>query len=45
MGSVRRGPFRDFYLALLAKGMKPTMAQITCNIEVISQKLTSRVLT
>ena len=27
--SSRPGPFRDFYEALLAKGMKPTMARLT----------------
>src|SRR6202166_3461425 len=27
--SVRPGPFRDFYAALLAKGMRPTMARLT----------------
>jgi transposase len=29
MASVRPGPFQDFYQALLAKGMKPTMARLT----------------
>jgi hypothetical protein len=24
-----KGPFHDFYTALLAKGMKPTMARLT----------------
>ena len=27
--STRPGPLRDFYLALLAKGMRPTMARLT----------------
>jgi transposase len=27
--SARPGPFRDFYAALLAKGMKPTLARLT----------------
>ena len=27
--SIRPGPLRDFYLALLAKGMRPTMARLT----------------
>ncbi len=27
--STRPGPFQDFYAALLAKGMKPTMARLT----------------
>ena len=27
--STRPGPLRDFYLALLDKGMKPTMARLT----------------
>ncbi len=29
MASVRPGPFQDFYQALLAKGIKPTMARLT----------------
>jgi transposase len=29
MASVRPGPFQNFYEALLAKGMKPTMARLT----------------
>jgi transposase len=29
MASVRPGPFQDFYEALLAKGIKPTMARLT----------------
>ena len=29
MASARPGPFQDFYQALLAKGIKPTMARLT----------------
>ncbi len=28
-GSVRPGPWREFYLTLLNKGMKPTLARLT----------------
>ena len=28
MASIRPGPFREFYLGLLAKGMKPAMARL-----------------
>ena len=31
--STRPGPLRDFYLALLAKGMRPTMARLTLATE------------
>ena len=29
LASVTAGPFQDFYIALLAKGMKPSMARLT----------------
>ena len=29
LASTRPGPLQDFYQALLAKGMKPTMARLT----------------
>ena len=29
MASRREGPFQDFYLALITKGMKPAMARLT----------------
>jgi hypothetical protein len=29
MASRREGPFQDFYLELLTKGMKPAMARLT----------------
>ena len=29
VASASAGPFQDFYIALLAKGMKPTMARLT----------------
>jgi hypothetical protein len=38
--SVRPGPFRDFYLALLAKGVKPTMARLTLARKIAAITLT-----
>jgi len=29
LASATAGPFQDFYAALLAKGMKPSMARLT----------------
>ena len=29
LASVTAGPFQDFYIALLAKGIKPSMARLT----------------
>jgi hypothetical protein len=40
MASVRPGPFRDFYRALLAKGMKPTMARLTLARKIAAITLT-----
>jgi transposase len=40
MASVRPGPFRDFYQALLAKGMKPTMARLTLARKIAAITLT-----
>ena len=38
--SVRPGPFRDFYAALLAKGMRPTMARLTLARKIAAITLT-----
>ncbi len=38
--STRPGPFRDFYLALLAKGMRPTMARLTLARKIAAITLT-----
>jgi transposase len=38
--SVRPGPFRDFYDALLAKGMKPSMARLTLARKIAAITLT-----
>ena len=38
--STRPGPFRDFYVALLAKGMRPTMARLTLARKMIAITLT-----
>jgi transposase len=40
MASVRPGPFQDFYQALLAKGMKPTMARLTLARKIAAITLT-----
>jgi transposase len=40
MASVRPGPFQDFYEALLAKGMKPTMARLTLARKIAAITLT-----
>ena len=40
MASVRPGPFQNFYLALLAKGMKPTMARLTLARKIAAITLT-----
>lgn len=40
MASVRPGPFHDFYQALLAKGMKPTMARLTLARKIAAIALT-----
>jgi hypothetical protein len=37
---VRPGPFQDFYQALLAKGMKPTMARLTLARKIAAITLT-----
>ena len=34
------GPFRDFYVALLAKGMKPEMARLTLARKIAAITLT-----
>ena len=34
MASMRPGPFREFYLGLLAKGMKPAMARLTLALKI-----------
>jgi transposase len=38
--SVRPGPFQDFYQALLAKGIKPTMARLTLARKIAAITLT-----
>jgi len=38
--STRPGPLRDFYLALLAKGMRPTMARLTMARKIAAITLT-----
>jgi len=38
--SIRPGPLRDFYLALLAKGMRPTMARLTLARKIAAITLT-----
>ena len=38
--SVRPGPFYDFYVALLAKGMRPTMARLTLARKIAAITLT-----
>ena len=38
--SVRPGPFRDFYAALLAKGMRPAMARLTLARKIAAITLT-----
>ena len=38
--SCGRGPFRDFYAALLAKGMKPEMARLTLARKIAAITLT-----
>ena len=38
--SVRPGPFRDFYDALLAKGMKPSMTRLTLARKIAAITLT-----
>jgi transposase len=40
MASARPGPFHDFYSALLAKGMKPTMARLTLARKIAAITLT-----
>jgi transposase len=40
MASVRPGAFQNFYLALLAKGMKPTMARLTLARKIAAITLT-----
>ena len=40
MASVRPGPFQDFYEALLAKGIKPTMARLTLARKIAAITLT-----
>ena len=40
MASVRPGPFQDFYLAALAKGIKPTMARLTLARKIAAITLT-----
>jgi len=40
MASMRPGPFREFYLGLLAKGMKPTMARLTLARKIAAITLT-----
>ena len=40
MASVRPGPFQNFYEALLAKGMKPTMARLTLARKIAAITLT-----
>jgi transposase len=38
--STRPGPFRDFYVALLAKGMRPSMAGLTLARKIAAITLT-----
>ncbi len=38
--STRPGPLHDFYVALLAKGMRPTMARLTLARKIITITLT-----
>jgi len=38
--STRPGPLRDFYVALLAKGMRPTMARLTLARKIAAITLT-----
>ena len=40
MASVRPGPFKDFYQAALAKGIKPTMARLTLARKIAAITLT-----
>jgi hypothetical protein len=40
MASISAGPFRDFYEALLAKGIKPTMARLTMARKIAAITLT-----
>ena len=40
MASMRPGPFREFYLGLLAKGMKPAMARLTLTRKIAAITLT-----
>ena len=40
MASMRPGPFQDFYEALLAKGIKPTMARLTLARKIAAITLT-----
>jgi transposase len=40
MASVRPGPLQDFYEALLAKGIKPTMARLTLARKIAAITLT-----
>jgi transposase len=40
MASVRPGPLQDFYAALLAKGIKPTMARLTLARKIAAITLT-----
>ena len=40
MASARPGPFEDFYAALLAKGMKPSMARLTLARKIAAITLT-----
>jgi hypothetical protein len=40
--STRPGPFRDFYVALLAKGIRPTMARLTLARKIATISLTIR---
>ncbi|PYU21142.1 MAG: hypothetical protein DMG30_18515 [Acidobacteria bacterium] len=38
--SIRKGPFREFYEALLAKGIRPEMARLTLARKVAAITLT-----
>ena len=38
--STRPGPFRDFYVALLTKGMRPSMARLTLARKIAAVSLT-----
>ena len=40
MASVRPGPFQNFYVAALAKGVKPTMARLTLARKIAAITLT-----